>query len=65
MRRAERIGGELFRVADDGDGVAQVVQRLHGIDVHAHALFAEQARKFGVAPPALVARHVEGHDAHL
>ena len=38
--RPEGVGGELLRVAYDGDGVAEVVERLHGVHVHAHALFA-------------------------
>ena len=65
VRRAEGVGGELFRVADDGHGVAEVVERLHRVDVHAHALFPEQPCELRVAPPAFVAGYVEGHHAHL
>ena len=64
VRRAERLGGELFRVADDGHGVAQVVQRLHRVDVDGDAFFAQKLRELGVAAPALVAGHVERHNAH-
>ena len=63
--RAEGVGRKVFRIADDGNGVAEVVQRLHGIYVHAHALFAEKVYKFGVAAPALVPGDVEGDHPHF
>ena len=44
-------------------GMAEVVQRLHGVDVHAEALLAQELRQLGVAAAALVARHVKGHKA--
>ncbi len=39
MGRSKSLGRQLLRLPDDGDRMAQVVQRLHGIDVHAHAFF--------------------------
>ena len=65
VRRAESLGGELLRLADDADRVAQVVQRLHGVDVHGHALFAEEFGQFGVAAPALVSGDIKRDDTHI
>ena len=64
MCRAERIGGQLLGLADDRNRVAEIVQRLHAVDVHADALLAQKRGQLRVAAPALVARHVKGHDAH-
>ena len=63
--RAESVGGQLLCLPDDRDRVAEIVQRFHAVDVHAHALLAQKGRQLGVAPPALVAGHVEGHHPHL
>ena len=63
--RAESVGGQLLRLPDDRYRVAEIVQRFHAVDVHAHALLAQKGRQLGVAPPALVAGHVEGHHPHL
>ena len=63
--RAERVGGEFFRIADDGNGVAQIVQRFHGIYVCGNALFPQKINEFGIAPPALVPGHVKGDHAHF
>ena len=38
--RAERVCGQLLRLLDDGDGMAEVVERFHAVDVHPHALLA-------------------------
>ena len=65
VRRAERIGRQLLRLADDARRVAQVVERLHRVDVHGHALLAEERRQLGRAASALVAGNVERHNAHI
>ena len=63
--RPKGLRGQLFRLPDHGNGVAEVVQRLHGVDVHGNALFPEKLRQLRVAASALVAGHIEGNDAHL
>ena len=65
MRRAEGVGGQLLGFPDDRDRVAQIVQRLHRVDVHTHALFAQQRHQLGVAAAALVAGDVKRDDPHL
>ena len=62
--RAKGVGRQLLRLVDDGDGVAEVVQGLHAVDVHAHALLPEERRQLRVAPAMLVAGHVKGHHPH-
>ena len=56
---------QLFRFPDDRYRVAEVVQRLHAVDVHAHALLTKELRQLRVAAAALVARHIERNDSHL
>ena len=65
VRRTEGVGGQLLGFPDDRDRVAQIVQRLHRVDVHAHALFAQQRHQLGVAAAALVAGDVKRDDPHL
>ena len=48
-----------------GNGVAEIIQRLHGIDVHGNTLFSKKLRQLRVAAAALVAGHIEGNNAHL
>ena len=62
---AESVGGQLLGLPDDRYRVAEIVQRFHAVDVHAHALLAQKGRQLRVAPAALVARHIEGDHPHL
>ena len=55
------LGGQLLGLPDDGDRVAEVVQGLHGVDVHGDALFPQQLGQFRVAPAPLMAGDVKGH----
>ena len=59
VRRAECLRRQLFRIPDDGHRMAQIVQRLHGIDIHAHAFFSQKSGQLGIAAPALVSGHIE------
>ena len=59
--RPKGVGRQFFRLLDDRDGVAQIVQRLHRVDVDADAPLPQQLDQLGVAAAALVARHIEGH----
>ena len=63
--RAKGVRRQLLGLPDDRHRVAEVVQRLHAVDVHAHTLLAQEGRQLGVAPPSLVAGHVKGDDPHL
>ena len=62
---AERIGGQLLGLADDRNRVAEIVQRLHAVDIHTNALLAQKRGQLRIAAPALVPRHVKGNHAHL
>ena len=44
VRRTERIRRQLLGLADNAGRVAQIVERLHRIDVHRHALLTEEFR---------------------
>ena len=58
--RAKGLGGQLLGLPDDGDRVAEVVQGLHGVDVHGDALFPQQLGQLRVAPAPLMAGAVKG-----
>ena len=62
---AEGVGGQLLGLANHRDGMAQVVQGLHAVDVDAHALLAQKLGELRVAPAPLVAGDVKGHHPHL
>ena len=59
----EKLGGETLGVFDDGNRVAEVIERLHGIDVQFHAQLAEILGELGVHAPALVGRDVKVRQA--
>ena len=44
VRRTERIRRQLLGLADNAGRVAQIVERLHRVDVHRHALLTEEFR---------------------
>ena len=63
--RPKGVGSQLLRFPDDRYRVAEVVQRLHAVHVHAHALLAQKGRQLRVAPAPLVAGHIKGDHPHL
>ena len=65
VSRPKGLRGQNLRVPDYRDRVAQIVQRLHGVHVHAHTLLAQQIHQLRVSSPALVPGHVKGHHPHL
>ena len=65
MRRAKGIRRQLFRFSNDGDRMAQNVQRLNAVDIHADALLSQKFRQFRIAAAAFVAWHIKGNHAHL
>ena len=64
MGRAECVRRQLLRVPDNRDRVAQVVQRLHRVDVHAHAGLAQQLGQLRVASAPLVAGNIKRNHTH-
>lgn len=50
MCRSKCICCQFFRFPDDGYRVAQIVQRLHAVDIHAHTLFPQEFCQFRIAP---------------
>ena len=65
MGRAKSIGGQLFCLPDDRYRVAEVVQRLHAVDIHAHTLLAQKSGQLRIAAAPLVAGHIKRHHPHL
>ena len=65
MGCAKGVGGQFFCFPDDRHRVAEVVQRLHAVHVHAHTLLAQKGGQLRVAPASLVAGHIKGHHTHL
>ena len=62
---AEGIGGQLFRLPDHRNRMAQVVQGLHAVHIHSHTFFSQELRQFWIAPAPFVAGHIKGHHPHL
>ncbi len=65
VRGPKSLCGKAGGIAYDGHGMAQVVQRLHGIHVYADALLAKQPDKLRVAAAALVTGNIEGNYSHI
>ncbi|MPN34601.1 hypothetical protein SDC9_182095 [bioreactor metagenome] len=63
MRRAEGVRRKLLRMLDDRYGMAEIIQRLHRIDIDADTFFAQELNEFRVSASALMPRHVERHHA--
>ena len=63
VRGVEGFGGKGFGVLDDGDGMAEIVEHLHGVDIDVEAFWAEEVPEFGVAAAAFMARYVKGYEA--
>ena len=62
MIRTERLCRQLLRLLDHRYRMAQIVQRLHGIDVDTDAPFSEELHELRIAPSMLMSRNVEGND---
>ena len=65
MGCAKGIGGQLLGLPDDRYRVAEIIQRLHAVHVHTHALLAQKGRQFRVAAAPLVAGHIKRYHTHL
>ena len=60
--RAKCLRRKLFRLFDDGDRVAEIVQWLHGIDVERHGALAQKGGQLGIPAAVLMSRHVKRND---
>ena len=65
MCRAKCIGRQLLRLSSDRNGVTEVVERFHTVDIHSHTLFSQKFRQFRIPLSVLVSRYIEGNDSHL
>ena len=65
MGCAKGIGGQLLSLPDDRYRVAEIIQRLHAVHVHTHALLAQKGRQFRVAAAPLVAGYIKRYHTHL
>ena len=65
MGCAKGIGGQLLGLPDDRYRVTEIIQRLHAVHVHTHALLAQKGRQLRVAAAPLVSGHIKGHHPHL
>ena len=63
MCRAKGLRRELLRIADDRDGMAEIVEHLHRVDIDVEALLPEEVPELRIAAAALVAWHVKRHEA--
>ncbi|MPN37653.1 hypothetical protein SDC9_185173 [bioreactor metagenome] len=61
---AKSGGSQFFRFLNDGNGMTEVVQRLHGINIQRKAAFPQEIRQFPIALASFVARYVKRHDSH-
>ena len=62
---AKGICGQLLCFPDDRYRVAEIIQRLHAVHIHAHALLAQKGGQLRVAAASLVAGHIKGHHPHF
>ena len=62
---AKGICGQLLCFPDDRYRVAEIIQRLHAVYIHAHALLAQKGGQLRVAAAPLVAGHIKGHHPHF
>ena len=65
VRSAERVGCKLLGIVDDGDWVAEVIQRLHRVHIETYALLTKELYKLRVAASALMSGNIEGNHALL
>ena len=65
IRRTERLGGQFLSLPDDRYRVAEVIQRLHAVDIHPNTLLTQKGSQLGVAAAALVPGHIKGDNAHF
>ena len=65
MLCAKCISCQKLSLTDDRYRMAEVIQRLHAVDVNADTLLAKKCCEFGIALAVLMSGHVERNDPHL
>lgn len=63
--RAEGVRRQFFRLMDHRYRVTKIVQGLHTVYIHSHALLTQEGGRIWISPTSLVSRHVEGNLPHL
>ena len=65
MIGAKCFGCQFFRLADDRNRMAEIIQRLHAVDIDADALFSQKRRQFRISPSPLMTRYIKRDNAHI
>ena len=65
IRRTEGLGGQLLGLPDDRYRVAEVIQRLHAVDIHPNTLLTKEGGQLGVTAATLVPGNIKGDNAHF
>ena len=63
--RAESLRRQLLRLTDHRDRMAEIIKRLHGININPHTFFSQKLHKFRVSFSVLMSRNIKGHDPHF
>ena len=63
--RAEGVRCQVLRLPDHRDRMAQVIQGLHAVYIHANASLSQKCGELRIAPPVLMSRHIKGNHPHL
>ena len=61
--RTESLCCQLLCVADYRNRMAEIIKRLHGIDIQVYAFFSQQLAKLRVATTALMTWYIKWHNS--
>ena len=64
MGCAEGFRRQLLRIPNHRNGMAEIIERFHGVDIHGHAAFPQELRQLRIAAAPLVAGHIKRNDTH-
>lgn len=62
---AKGVGSQLLGFPNDRNRMAQIIQRLHRVDIDADTALAQQLNQLRVAASSLVPGNIEGNDPHF
>ena len=65
MGGAKGVGSQLLGFSNDRNRMAQIIQRLHRVDIDADTALAQQLNQLRVAASSLVPGNIEGNDPHF
>ena len=65
MRCAKSICCKLLRFSDHRNRVAEIVQRLHRINIQPHTFLSQQLCKLRISSSSFMSRHIKGNDSLL